>query len=57
MQELLVAAASAVELKPTKFSTGSDGYRGQGKVVIGNDRFQVQVMAVRIGSKPKSAKK
>jgi hypothetical protein len=39
-----------IPMKPATFSTGSDGFRGQGKVVEGADRYQVQVIAVRIGS-------
>ena len=41
-----------IPMNPTKFSTGSDGYRGQGKVLDGDQKYQVQVIAVRVGSKP-----
>ena len=43
-----------LELDAKIFSTGSRGYRGQGKVQMDGKRFQVQVQAVEIGSKPKS---
>ena len=52
MQNILNKAAATIMLKPTKFKSGSDGFRGQGKVVEGEDRYQVQVIATRIGSKP-----
>lgn len=51
-ENILTKAAMTMQLKPTTFSTGSDGFRGQGKVVEGETRYQVSVMAVRIGSKP-----
>ena len=41
-----------LELDPKTFSTGSRGYRGQGKVTMDGKKFQVQVQAVEIGSKP-----
>ena len=50
-QNILSKAAATVEMKPAKFQTGSDGFRGQGKVIEGGQRYQVQVIAVRIGSK------
>jgi len=53
-QNILSKAAATVEMKPTNFKTGSDGFRGQGKVIEGNAKYQVQVMAVRVGSKNKS---
>lgn len=53
-QSILNRAAAAVMMNPTRFSTGSVGYRGQGKVVGDNGkRYQVQVIATEIGSKPK----
>ena len=36
------------------FKTGSRGYFGMGKVVIGEKRYQVQVQMVEIGTKPKA---
>jgi hypothetical protein len=41
-------------LLPKDFSTGSNGYYAQGKVVLGDDAekgYQVQVQMIRIGSK------
>ena len=57
MQEILAKAAATMELKPVSFKTGSDGFRGQGKVMDGGVKYQVQVMAIRVGSKPKDEKK
>ena len=53
-QNILAKAAATVEMKPTSFKTGSDGFRGQGKVIEGNAKYQVQVIAVRVGSKNKN---
>ena len=39
------------------FKTGSKGYFGMGKIQIGEKRYQVQVQAVEIGSKPKLEEK
>ena len=50
-QNILAKAAATVEMKPTSFKTGSDGFRGQGKVMEGDSKFQVQIIAVRVGSK------
>ena len=50
-QNILSKAAATVEMKPRKFTTGSDGFRGQGKVIEGGVKYQVQVIAVRVGSK------
>lgn len=36
------------------FKTGSRGYYGNGKIAIGEKRYQVQVQLVEIGSKPKA---
>jgi acyl-coenzyme A thioesterase PaaI-like protein len=47
---VLEKAAMTIEMKPHRFSTGSVGFRGQGKVVEDGKRFQVQVIAVEIGS-------
>ena len=49
---VLAKAAATIEMKPHTFSTGSDGFRGQGKVMEGDVKYQVQVLAVRCGSKP-----
>lgn len=50
-QNILSKAAMTLEMRPTTFKTGSDGYRGQGKVIEGGVKYQVQVIAVRVGSK------
>jgi len=50
-QNILTKAAMTLELKPTTFKTGSDGFRGQGKVIEDGAKYQVQVIAVRVGSK------
>jgi len=50
-QNILAKAAATVEMKPTSFKTGSDGFRGQGKVIEDGAKYQVQVIAVRVGSK------
>ena len=51
-ENILSKAAMTIPMTPTTFKTGSDGFRGQGKVIEGEARYQVQVTAVRIGSKP-----
>ena len=50
-QNILSKAAATIEMNPTTFKTGSDGYRGQGKVIEGGSKYQVQIIAVRVGSK------
>lgn len=52
-QNILAKAAATVEMRPTTFTTGSDGFRGQGKVIEGGVKYQVQILAVRVGSKKK----
>ena len=47
---ILQKAAMTIAMQPTTFKTGSDGFRGQGKVIEGEARSQVQVIAIRIGS-------
>ena len=47
---ILQKAAMTISMQPTTFKTGSDGFRGQGKVVEGEAKYQVQVIAVRIDS-------
>jgi len=44
---------ATVELKPKKFSTGSSGEHGNFKVENNGRRYQVNVLAVEIGSKQK----
>ena len=53
-QKILDKAAATVEMRPTAFKTGSDGFRGQGKVIEDGVKYQVQVMAIRVGSKTKN---
>ena len=50
-QNILSKAAATVEMRPTSFKTGSTGFRGQGKVIEGGAKYQVQIIAVRVGSK------
>ena len=45
-------AAGLVVLAEKTFKTGSRGFWGSAKVVIDGKRYQVQVQAVEIGSKP-----
>ena len=47
-----------VTLSPKQFKTGSKGYWGMGKLpgLKGDERLQVQVQAVIIGSKEAAAK-
>ncbi len=42
-----------VELNPKTFSTGSRGGHGNFKVINNGKRYQVNINAVEIGSKPK----
>ncbi len=39
------------------FKTGSKGFFGMGKMVAGGKKYQVQIQAVEIGSKPKEPEK
>jgi hypothetical protein len=50
-QNILSKASATIEMAPTTFKTGSDGFRGQGKVIEDGVRYQVQVLAIRVGSK------
>jgi len=45
---------TTTELKPKTFSTGSRGFNGSFKVENGGKRYQVNVNAVEIGSKPQT---
>jgi len=38
------------------FSTGSKGYYGQGKMVAGGKKYQINIQVVEIGSKAAAAK-
>ena len=50
-ENILSKAAATVEMRPHSFKTGSTGFRGQGKVIEGGAKYQVQVIAVKVGSK------
>ncbi len=39
------------------FKTGSRGYHGQGKMQVGDKNYQVNILCVEIGSKPKEKQK
>ena len=51
-QNILSKAAMVTEMKPCQFKSGSDGYRGTCKVLEDGHRYQVSIIATRIGSKP-----
>lgn len=40
-------------INPKNFSTGSRGFYGQGKMMVGDKNYQVNIQLVEIGSKPK----
>ncbi len=40
-------------LNEKDFKTGSRGYHGQGKMQVGDKRYQVNILCVEIGSKTK----
>ena len=44
-----------VELSPKEFSTGSKGYHKSSKIEIEGERYQLEFMLVKIGSKTKPA--
>ena len=46
-----------IPLDPKEFSTGSRGYRGQGKAAADGKRYQFGINAVEIGSGPKAQAK
>lgn len=50
-QSILQKAAIVTQMKPANFKTGSDGFRGNCKVVEGGEKYQVQILAIRCGSK------
>ena len=43
---------ASVLLNPRNFITGSKGYQGFGKLDTGKDKYQLNVIAILIGSKP-----
>lgn len=40
-------------LNKQNFKTGSRGYHATGKIQVGDKRYQVNILCVEIGSKPK----
>jgi hypothetical protein len=46
---------SEVELQPKEFSTGSKGFHKSSKIEIQGERYQLNFMLVKIGSKSKVA--
>ncbi|MCL1966076.1 MAG: hypothetical protein FWF66_07450 [Candidatus Bathyarchaeota archaeon] len=44
-------------LSKKDFKTGSRGYHAQGKMMSGGKNYQVNILVVEIGSKPKEEKK
>jgi hypothetical protein len=40
-------------LNKKNFKTGSRGYHATGKIQVGGKRYQVNILCVEIGSKPK----
>lgn len=40
-------------LNKKDFKTGSKGYQGQGKMQVGEKNYQINILCVEIGSKPK----
>jgi hypothetical protein len=47
----LSGAVQTVQLNPKQFKTGSDGYHGHGKLQANGEKYQVNIIIVRIGSK------
>jgi hypothetical protein len=50
-EAILQKASIVTQMKPATFNTGSDGFRGNCKVVDGGVKYQVQILAIRCGSK------
>ena len=44
-------------LSKKDFKTGSRGYHAQGKMMAGGKNYQINILCVEIGSKPKENKK
>ena len=40
-------------LSKKDFKTGSRGYHAQGKMQVGDKKYQINILCVEIGSKPK----
>lgn len=41
-----------LSLSQKEFKSGSDGYHATGKLVVGEEKYQLNILAVRCGSKP-----
>jgi len=51
-------AVQTIPLAPVRFKTGSTGYRGIGKVRVGEGKkYQVIITAVLVGSRPSHQEK
>jgi hypothetical protein len=44
-------------LSKKDFKTGSRGYHAQGKMQVGDKNYQINILCVEIGSKPKEKQK
>ena len=44
-------------LAEKNFKTGSKGYHAHGKMLAGGKNYQISILCVEIGSKPKETKK
>jgi hypothetical protein len=49
-ETILQKATAVCQMKPTTFGTGSDGFRGNCKVIEDGQKYQVNIMAIRCGS-------
>lgn len=49
------STVGVIVAQPKDFASGSTGFHGTAKITIGEDRYQVQVQAVKIGSKNEPA--
>jgi hypothetical protein len=47
---------AVISLPAKEFKTGSKGFYGNTKIEIEGKRYQIQIQAVEIGSKPKEEK-
>lgn len=50
---LLNGEKQSFVLNKKDFKTGSRGYHGQGKMQVGEKNYQINILCVEIGSKPK----
>jgi len=44
-------------LSKKDFKTGSRGYHAQGKMMAGGKKYQINILCVEVGSKPKEENK